>query len=48
MVEAIVALASDPAKRSALGAAARATIETRELTWRGNARRVVQAVRELR
>jgi glycosyltransferase involved in cell wall biosynthesis len=41
-------LAGDPALRERLGRAARATIVERDLTWRGNARRVIRAVEELR
>ena len=40
-------LAQDPALRERLGRAARASVIERDLTWRGNARRVVAAVREL-
>jgi glycosyltransferase involved in cell wall biosynthesis len=40
-------LAEDPALRERLGRAARASVIERDLTWRGNARRVVAAVREL-
>ncbi len=38
--QAIATLAADPSLRDRLGAAARAAIETRDLTWAGNARRV--------
>lgn len=41
-------LASDAALRARLGARARATIVERDLTWRGNARRVLEAVERLR
>ncbi len=41
---ALVRLARDAGLREKLGSAARATVETRDLTWRGNARRVVSAV----
>jgi glycosyltransferase involved in cell wall biosynthesis len=40
-------LAGDAALRQRLGRAARATVLERDLTWRGNARRVVEAAREL-
>ena len=40
-------LARDRGLRDRLGAAARATVEERDLTWRGNARRVVAAVEAL-
>jgi glycosyltransferase involved in cell wall biosynthesis len=41
MWEAVHALAADPALRARLGAAARAEVLARDLTWAGNARRVV-------
>ncbi|MCZ6599181.1 MAG: glycosyltransferase [Planctomycetota bacterium] len=44
---AMVALAGDAELRRALGAAARATVVERDLTWGGNARRVVAAVEGL-
>jgi len=40
-------LATDAELRSRLGNAARAAIVARDLTWEGNARRVVEAVRPL-
>jgi len=46
--EALVSLVTSPERRSALGARARATIEERDMTWTGNARRVVAAVEALR
>ncbi|MEQ1895322.1 MAG: glycosyltransferase [Planctomycetota bacterium] len=39
---------SEPELAARLGAAARATIERGDYTWRGNARRVVAAVEALR
>jgi glycosyltransferase involved in cell wall biosynthesis len=42
---AITRLVEDPALRRRLGEAARAEITLRDYTWRGNARRVVQAAR---
>jgi glycosyltransferase involved in cell wall biosynthesis len=45
---ALARAASDPALRARLGAAARATVEQRDLTWRGNARRVLALAKELR
>lgn len=48
MGAAILRLARDPALRRDLGAAARATIVDDEMTWRGNARRVVAAVESIR
>ena len=44
---ALVRLVEEDALRSALGAEARATITHMDLTWRGNARRVVAAVEAL-
>lgn len=41
------ALANDDARREALGAAARATLQRRGFVWRGNATRVAEAAREL-
>lgn len=41
MWEAIARLAADPSLRARLGRAARAAIEDRDFTWRGNAGRVV-------
>ena len=46
--DALARLASDAALRERLGARARATIVERDLTWVGNARRVVDAVRALK
>lgn len=46
--QAVVDLARDPGLRGRLGQRARATIEERDLTWRGNARRVIEAAAELR
>lgn len=40
MWRAVVRLAGDPALRARLGAAARAELEQKEYTWRGNARRI--------
>ena len=48
MWEAIARLAADPALRATLGAAARAEVLRRDLTWTGNARRVVALAEELR
>jgi glycosyltransferase involved in cell wall biosynthesis len=45
---AVVELCRDGELRRRLGAAARATILTRDLTWRGNARTVIRAACELR
>ncbi|MBI1379656.1 MAG: glycosyltransferase [Planctomycetaceae bacterium] len=42
---ALVELARNPALAARLGAAARRTVEERDLTWRGNARRVIEAAR---
>jgi glycosyltransferase involved in cell wall biosynthesis len=44
LLGAIQRFVSSPQHREDCGAAARATIEERDLTWRGNARRVVAAV----
>lgn len=44
---ALVELAADAGLRARLGAAARETVTRLDLTWRGNARRVVSAVEEL-
>jgi glycosyltransferase involved in cell wall biosynthesis len=41
MAAAMLRLAGDPALRARLGAAARAEVMARDLTWEGNARRVV-------
>ncbi len=46
--EALLELVRDPERSAALGAAARATVERDELTWRGNARRVLAAYGDLR
>lgn len=45
--QALVHLATQPGLRTRLGANAKRTIEERDLTWAGNARRVVQAVEDL-
>ena len=45
MADALRRLGTDAALRQQLGQAARTTIEERDLTWRANARRVVEAVR---
>ena len=45
---ALARLVNDAALRSRLGHQARRSIEERDFTWRGNARRVVRAVEELR
>ena len=45
---AIARLAADPALRARLGAAARAEVLRRDLTWTGNARRVVALAEDLR
>lgn len=47
LLSAAARLAADPDLRGRLGAAARRTIEDEDLTWRGNARRVVELVRSL-
>ncbi|MAB80690.1 MAG: glycosyltransferase WbuB [Planctomycetes bacterium] len=47
MAAALVRLGTDEAQRRRLGAAARTTIEERNLTWRANARRVVAAMKEV-
>jgi glycosyltransferase involved in cell wall biosynthesis len=44
---ALVRLASDARLRARLGAAARAKVEAYDLTWQGNARRVIAAVEAL-
>lgn len=44
--EAVASLAGDPDLRARLGAAARAEIEARDLTWDGNVRRIVAWARE--
>jgi glycosyltransferase involved in cell wall biosynthesis len=48
MADAIEKLAGDPALRERLGQAAAQKIAARNLTWRGNAERVVSMVRKLR
>lgn len=48
LAEAMARLARDPELRARLGAAARRTVRERDLTWRGNARRVVEAVGAIR
>ncbi|HUR28161.1 MAG TPA: glycosyltransferase, partial [Planctomycetota bacterium] len=45
---ALIALAADARLRARLGAAARRTIAERDLTWRGNAARVVREIESLR
>ena len=47
MHAALSALAADSARRDRLGAAARRTVEARDLTWTGNARRVTQIAEQL-
>jgi len=47
LASAVLGLAREPGRRAALGRAARRTIETEDLTWSGNARRVVAAVEPL-
>ncbi len=47
LLEALLALASDDELRDRLGARALETIRERDLTWRGNARRVIQSVEGL-
>ena len=47
LLAAAARLAVDPALRERLGEAARRTVLERDLTWRGNARRVVAAVGEV-
>lgn len=48
LARALIELAGDAGLRARLGAAARRTIVERDLTWRGNAKRVVAAVGGLR
>jgi glycosyltransferase involved in cell wall biosynthesis len=48
LAAALERLAGDAPLRGRLGAAARATVESRDLTWTGNARRVIEAVERLR
>ena len=48
LADALERLAGDGALRERLGRAARRTIEERDLTWRGNARRILRAVEALR
>ena len=47
LLAACARLVGDTELRQRLGAAGRATVERRDLTWRGNARRVVEAVEGL-
>ncbi|MSR63261.1 MAG: glycosyltransferase family 1 protein [Planctomycetes bacterium] len=47
LANALVRLCSDAALRARLGAAARAKVAALDLTWQGNARRVLAAVTEL-
>jgi len=47
LLEALGSLVNDARLRARLGGEARRSIEERDLTWRGNARRVVRAVEEL-
>lgn len=47
LLSALISLASNQAERTRLGVNACKTIEDRELTWRGNARRVLASVEEL-
>jgi glycosyltransferase involved in cell wall biosynthesis len=47
LTSALGRLVGDPDLRRRLGEAARRTIVERDLTWRGNARRVIRAVQEL-
>lgn len=47
LLEALASLVNDAPLRERLGGEARRSIEERDLTWRGNARRVVRAVEEL-
>lgn len=42
----LLALGADPERRARLGAAARRTVQERDLTWRGNARRVAALAAE--
>ncbi|MEO3471558.1 glycosyltransferase family 4 protein [Roseomonas sp. CAU 1739] len=46
--DAVVSLATDPALRARIGAAARAEILARDLTWQGNARRVTALIETVR
>jgi glycosyltransferase involved in cell wall biosynthesis len=48
LANALVRLCADAALRARLGAAARAKVAAIDLTWQGNARRVLAAVAELR
>ncbi len=43
--EALCLLANDPDERERIGAAARATVSARSLSWQENARRIVDAIR---
>jgi glycosyltransferase involved in cell wall biosynthesis len=45
MWQAVQRLAEDPALRARLGAAAQAEIAARDLTWAGNARRIIELAR---
>lgn len=45
--EALVSLVTSPDRRAALGRRGRETIEERDMTWAGNARRVIAAVEAL-
>jgi len=47
LLEALASLVNDAPLRMRLGAGAQHSIEEQDLTWRGNARRVVRAVEEL-
>lgn len=47
MWDSILKLARDPELSSSIGRAARATLISRDLTWKGNARRVVEIVTSL-
>ncbi len=47
LAEAIARLVTDVELRQRLGVAARRTVVQRDLTWRGNARRVIEAVKAL-
>jgi len=47
LLDALTSLVSDARLRDRLGSEARRNIEDRDLTWRGNARRVVRAVEDL-
>lgn len=47
LTHAMTRLAEDARLRASIGAAARETVVARDLTWGGNARRVIEAAREL-